>query len=216
MAHDDHGAKEPTPRASRRARRPAASEGEPVGRHRAAGPARDPVDLRRLGRASSRCCSATTSASRSSCCPSTTCWRKLKEDWHGVGALHAARPDEPAVLARACRHRGRRLPVPHQSRAAGAPRARPRAASTRCSTTTTTSTASTSAFFAARRAQGRRRSCRTSVTARSSRVVVNGSGAAWWAGGAALLRQIQSGYVYHYAFTMIIGLFALLTWWVMR
>ena len=37
--------------------------------------------------------------------------------------------------------------------------------------------------------------------------------------GAAMgrvLRQMQSGYVYHYAFTMIIGLFALLTWWVVR
>ncbi|MEP7206808.1 MAG: NADH-quinone oxidoreductase subunit L, partial [Casimicrobiaceae bacterium] len=31
---------------------------------------------------------------------------------------------------------------------------------------------------------------------------------------SALLRHMQSGYVYHYAFTMIIGLFALLTWWV--
>jgi NADH-quinone oxidoreductase subunit L len=33
---------------------------------------------------------------------------------------------------------------------------------------------------------------------------------------AALLRHIQSGYIYHYAFTMIIGVFALLTWWVGR
>ncbi len=32
-----------------------------------------------------------------------------------------------------------------------------------------------------------------------------------WA--ASLLRHIQSGYVYHYAFTMIVGVFALLTWW---
>jgi NADH-quinone oxidoreductase subunit L len=31
---------------------------------------------------------------------------------------------------------------------------------------------------------------------------------------SALLRKVQSGYVYHYAFTMIIGVFALLTWWV--
>jgi NADH-quinone oxidoreductase subunit L len=30
---------------------------------------------------------------------------------------------------------------------------------------------------------------------------------------AALVRHVQSGYVYHYAFTMIVGLFALLTWW---
>ncbi|MCC6196160.1 MAG: NADH-quinone oxidoreductase subunit L [Burkholderiales bacterium] len=45
--------------------------------------------------------------------------------------------------------------------------------------------------------------------------IVNGSArmVAWW--GTAL-RQLQSGYVYHYAFTMIIGLFALLTWWVIR
>jgi NADH-quinone oxidoreductase subunit L len=33
---------------------------------------------------------------------------------------------------------------------------------------------------------------------------------------SAFLRRIQSGYVYHYAFTMIIGVFALLTWWVAR
>jgi|KBSSwiStaDraftv2_1062776.scaffolds.fasta_scaffold07825_4 NADH-quinone oxidoreductase subunit L len=43
--------------------------------------------------------------------------------------------------------------------------------------------------------------------------IVNGSAAmvGWW---AAMLRKMQSGYIYHYAFTMIIGLFALLTWWV--
>jgi NADH-quinone oxidoreductase subunit L len=32
-----------------------------------------------------------------------------------------------------------------------------------------------------------------------------------WA--AALMRHVQSGFVYHYAFTMIVGVFALLTWW---
>jgi NADH-quinone oxidoreductase subunit L len=31
--------------------------------------------------------------------------------------------------------------------------------------------------------------------------------------GAGLMRRIQTGYVYHYAFTMIIGVVALLTWW---
>ena len=31
---------------------------------------------------------------------------------------------------------------------------------------------------------------------------------------ASLMRLVQSGYVYHYAFTMIVGVFALLTWWV--
>jgi NADH-quinone oxidoreductase subunit L len=44
---------------------------------------------------------------------------------------------------------------------------------------------------------------------------VNGS-ARMVALGAALLRHLQSGYVYHYAFTMIVGLFALLSWWTLR
>jgi NADH-quinone oxidoreductase subunit L len=44
---------------------------------------------------------------------------------------------------------------------------------------------------------------------------VNGSArAVRWISG--VLRKMQSGYVYHYAFTMIIGVFALLTWWVVR
>jgi NADH-quinone oxidoreductase subunit L len=43
--------------------------------------------------------------------------------------------------------------------------------------------------------------------------IVNGS-ARFVAWGGTVLRQMQSGYIYHYAFTMIIGLFALLTWWV--
>jgi len=34
--------------------------------------------------------------------------------------------------------------------------------------------------------------------------------------GARLMRHMQSGYVYHYAFTMIVGLFALLSWWTLR
>jgi len=45
--------------------------------------------------------------------------------------------------------------------------------------------------------------------------VVNGS-ARFVGWSAGLLRRLQSGYVYQYAFTMIIGLFALLTWWVIR
>jgi len=44
---------------------------------------------------------------------------------------------------------------------------------------------------------------------------VNGSGrVVQWI--SALLRQVQSGYVYHYAFTMIVGVFAFLTWWIIR
>jgi NADH-quinone oxidoreductase subunit L len=46
-------------------------------------------------------------------------------------------------------------------------------------------------------------------------VLVNGS-ARLVGAIARVLRRIQSGYVYQYAFTMIIGVFALLTWWVVR
>jgi len=52
------------------------------------------------------------------------------------------------------------------------------------------------------------------------RTVIDGffvNGAARVVGwSAALLRYLQSGYVYHYAFTMIVGLFAFLTWWMTR
>ena len=43
--------------------------------------------------------------------------------------------------------------------------------------------------------------------------IVNGS-ARVVARAAAALRQIQTGYTYHYAFAMIVGLFALITWFV--
>ena len=44
---------------------------------------------------------------------------------------------------------------------------------------------------------------------------VNGSAkvVGWFAG---IARKFQSGFVYHYAFTMIIGVFVLLTWWFLR
>ena len=66
-----------------------------------------------------------------------------------------------------------------------------------------------------RRAPGRQRCSSNVGDGKIIEGVVNGSArmVGWW---AAMLRQLQSGYVYHYAFTMIIGLFALLTWWVIR
>jgi NADH-quinone oxidoreductase subunit L len=45
--------------------------------------------------------------------------------------------------------------------------------------------------------------------------MVNGSArVVGWLSG--LLRQMQSGYLYHYAFAMVIGLSALLAWYVLR
>jgi NADH-quinone oxidoreductase subunit L len=44
---------------------------------------------------------------------------------------------------------------------------------------------------------------------------VNGSArAVQWA--SSVMREIQTGKVYHYAFTMIVGVVALLTWWAVR
>jgi NADH-quinone oxidoreductase subunit L len=52
------------------------------------------------------------------------------------------------------------------------------------------------------------------------RIIIDGffvNGAARMIGwSAALVRHLQSGYVYHYAFTMIIGVFVLLYWWGVR
>jgi NADH-quinone oxidoreductase subunit L len=46
-------------------------------------------------------------------------------------------------------------------------------------------------------------------------VVVNGSAKlVGWI--SSITRLFQTGYVYHYAFTMIIGLFLMITWWVLR
>jgi NADH-quinone oxidoreductase subunit L len=46
-------------------------------------------------------------------------------------------------------------------------------------------------------------------------VMVNGSArlVGWF---ATLVRGLQSGYIYHYAFSMIIGVFAILSWWLYR
>ena len=45
--------------------------------------------------------------------------------------------------------------------------------------------------------------------------VVNGSArVVGWLSG--VVRRMQSGYLYHYAFAMIIGLSALLAWYVLR
>ncbi|MBI1396213.1 MAG: NADH-quinone oxidoreductase subunit L [Betaproteobacteria bacterium] len=46
-------------------------------------------------------------------------------------------------------------------------------------------------------------------------LVVNGTARVigWF---SQIVRKFQSGFIYHYAFTMIIGVFALLTWWFVR
>jgi len=46
-------------------------------------------------------------------------------------------------------------------------------------------------------------------------VIVNGSArlVGWF---ASVVRKFQSGLIYHYAFTMIIGVFVLMTWWFLR
>ena len=106
-----------------------------------------------------------------------------------LAAVHVpgASPDLPAKVARAFARR-----------------------STRCSRTSTTSTSSTrSAASPAARARSAA-ACGRAATQRSiDGVVVNGSArvVGWFAG---VVRRMQSGYLYHYAFAMILGLIVLL------
>jgi NADH-quinone oxidoreductase subunit L len=67
-------------------------------------------------------------------------------------------------------------------------------------------------FFAGGAARVRHLSCSRGATGRSSTASSSTARAKLigWCRGA--MRHIQSGYVYHYAFTMIVGVFALLTW----
>ena len=89
-------------------------------------------------------------------------------------------------------------------------------ASTRCSTTSTTSTASTTGSSpAARGAVGALRVQRRRPDDHR-RHLRQRLGDAGRLRSSALFRRIQSGYVYHYAFTMIIGVFGLLYWWGVR
>ena len=141
---------------------------------------------------------------------------ELEAEWHGVGAFIAARPAERAVLARARRHRRGLVLLPRQPGAAGAHRERLPARSTRCSTTSTTSTSSTTGSSPAARARVGQLACRTSATARSSTASSSTAPRASSAGAPRCCARCRPGYIYHYAFTMIIGVFALLTWWAVR
>ena len=144
--------------------------------------------------------------------PSTRRMAELKEEWHGVGAFIAAWRAEPAVLARARRHRRRLVLLSRQPGAAGAAAARrPAPLYTLLDNKYYFDRFNDWFFAGGARALGalpveRRRPLdhRRLLRQRHRRVV-------GWT--SALLRHMQSGYVYHYAFTMIVGLFALLSWW---
>ena len=195
-------------------RRPA--EGKPVGRHGAADPARDPVGVCGLDVHRADAVRRLSSATRSSCCRAARGARRAAGGVARRRRVHRCTAlTEPAVLARDRRHRRRPGTATSSirrcrrgSEAAGRP-------STRCSTTSTTSTASTTGSSpAASRALG------TFLSNVGDRSIIDGffvNGTARVVGWpSALLRHMQSGYVYHYAFTMIVGLFALLSWWTLR
>ena len=139
---------------------------------------------------------------------------EMKEEWHGVWRVHRARPHEPALLAGRRRHRRRVVPVSRQAGAAGAHRDGARAA-LHAARQQVLLRHVQRLVLRGRRARGRQpllqRRRPDDHRRRRQRV-----GRGWWAGARRCCARIQSGYVYHYAFTMIIGLFALLIWWVPR
>ena len=193
-------------------RRPA--EGKSLGRHRAADPAGDTLRLRRLDLPWNRCCSETISAVRSSSVPSMRCSGNSRTSWHGVAAFvrhgvlslpfwlaiggivaawycYLVNPSLPERL--------RKLAGPVYTlleNKYGFDRFN-------------------EVFFA-----GGARKLGTFLSSVGDRTIIDGffvnGSAKVVAMAASLLRFAQSGYVYHYAFTMIIGLFALLTWWMYR
>ncbi len=60
----------------------------------------------------------------------------------------------------------------------------------------------------------RRRACgRAATRALIDGALVNGSAnlVGWFAG---IVRRVQSGYIYHYALAMLLGIFVLMTWFV--
>jgi len=66
-----------------------------------------------------------------------------------------------------------------------------------------------------RRARGRRRLWKIGDVAIIDGFMVkrHGAGVGWI---ASLVRLFQTGYIYHYAFNLIIGAFGLLSWWFLR
>ena len=87
--HDDHAHDDAHGDARHHARRSA--EGSVLVDQAAADPARDSVARRSAGSRSAPCCSAITSATRSSCCRQHDVLGHVGEEFHGACALRAAR-----------------------------------------------------------------------------------------------------------------------------
>ncbi len=136
----------------------------------------------------------------------------FKAEWHGVAGIHPARRAEPAVLAGARRDRLGLVLYLVNPGAAGPDREGAADRSTRCSMNHYYFDRFNDWFFA-----GGARVLGGFLSRVGDRSIIDGffvNGAARVVGWtAALVRNVQSGYVYHYAFTMILGVFALLTWW---
>ena len=140
---------------------------------------------------------------------------ELKDEWHGAFRSSCMASRQPPFWLAVAGIAARRLPVPGQPGAAGARSQRGFAPSTRCSTTSTTSTASTTGFSPVARAASAA-SRPTSATGRSSTAFSSTARRSSSASVSGVFRRIQSGYVYHYAFVMIVGVFGLLYWWGVR
>ena len=140
---------------------------------------------------------------------------ELKAEWHGAVPFIAARLHVGDVLARDRGHRRGRLSVSRQSGAAGEDR-RALPADLHAARQQVLLRSLQRVVLRGRLALARR----LRVALVGDRTIIDG----WVVNGSAKLvgvlsrafRRIQSGYVYHYAFVMIIGVFGLLYWWGVR
>ena len=143
---------------------------------------------------------------------STTCMAELAAEFHGVVAMMLHALTTPAVLARARRHRD----APGTSTSCGPDL--PRVLRAKAGLLVYRSSMEKYGFDALQRLVLRRRRARCVGTGLwkggdvgvIDGVLVNGSARAvgWF---AQVIRRLQSGYIYHYAFAMIIGILVLLT-----
>jgi NADH-quinone oxidoreductase subunit L len=125
------------------------------------------------------------------------------------------RPDHAGFLAGVPRC-GAVLVLVHEAPGySGAIKAVVGAGCTPCSTTSTTSTSSTTWSFAGGARLLGRGLWKGGDAGLIDGIIVNGSCTfvGWF---ATLARFFQTGHIYHYAFTMIIGVFVLMTLWVTR
>jgi NADH-quinone oxidoreductase subunit L len=151
-----------------------------------------------------RCCSAIIFGDSRSSWPSTTTCSRTGEHYHGPAAFVLHGFGAPADLPGGCRRRCRLVPVPEAARTS------PRCATGRAALHAARQQVLLRRFnenvHRRRQPRASARRCGRAATWRDRRRAGQRLGAPRRLAAGAIVRHVQSGYLYHYAFAMIIGL----------